>query len=1030
MWPSIIAAKARRALLLLLLSAAALPAWADDADDRFAVAAGHYAARRWKLATEEFRTFLDQYPDHSKAAKGVFLLAEAMLQSGKHEPASKWFREYLHRRPDGEFARAALFRAGEAAYLAGNAEPAKAELVRFRSTYPDDKLNAYVLTYLGDIAMMEDDAPSAADHFRVCLRQFPNGAMQSDCRFGLARALERQGRNEEAERFYEAVAAKSRSPLVDDAQFHLGVLQYTMGKYAEAIETFDAFETRLAASPCRAKARLGRGWALMKLERLDDAKAMFQGLVANAQLGIEAGYWLGMVQRDQGNWAAAAETLLATARAADAVNSKDMRILALRFYAGDALRRSGDVKAAYEQFDRILASDALGETWIDDATYGKIQAALEADDHQTVDRTAAAFDRRCPLSPLKDDVHRLLARSQLKRNDHAAAVDLLEPLVSAGTLDEQGMLDRYLLARAYEGLGRNEDALVVLSPILDSAGGQLLADAQLMQGSLLVATRRYADAVKPLEAFAASRPNGDAAVKGRGTLAICYARTGQCNKAKKLHTELLQERPRHELLATVTEQLAEAAYAANDHRWATELFERLRTVGGSPENELRGLAGLGWSQFKAGKLHEAAATFQRLLEKDPPATTAAEAALVRGRILEQLNMPDAAMLMYDRVIDEHPKSRQHPQALLAAARLRVKLGQLRDATSLYRRLLQQHSDVVQLDLVLYEWAWILHDLGKTAESVELFERLHREHADSRYGADATFRLAQRALAAKDYRRADRLVAEVLAGKPDDRIRENALYLRGQIAAAGQKWQQVGEAFEALLEAFPETSARLVAEFWIAETAYRRKDYAVAGEKFDLLAQHSRRKRDAWLAMVPLRRAQVFAQQQNWTETYAVASKIEADYPNFEQQYEVDYLIGRCLHARADFRGARDAFTKVIRSKAGEKTETAAMAQWMIGETFFHQKNYEAALREYLRLEILYAYPAWQAAALLQAGKCREKLGEWKEASRLYTRLLEVYPNTLFARRAAERLKESPSNEWGSNPPINSLTPEAARIRRR
>ena len=47
---------------------------------------------------------------------------------------------------------------------------------------------------------------------------------------------------------------------------------------------------------------------------------------------------------------------------------------------------------------------------------------------------------------------------------------------------------------------------------------------------------------------------------------------------------------------------------------------------------------------------------------------------------------------------------------------------------------------------------------------------------------------------------------------------------------------------------------------------------------------------------------------------------------------------------------------MIRSAAGAKTETAAMAQWMIGETYFHQKNYEAALREYLRLEILYAYP--------------------------------------------------------------------------
>jgi TolA-binding protein len=159
-----------------------------------------------------------------------------------------------------------------------------------------------------------------------------------------------------------------------------------------------------------------------------------------------------------------------------------------------------------------------------------------------------------------------------------------------------------------------------------------------------------------------------------------------------------------------------------------------------------------------------------------------------------------------------------------------------------------------------------------------------------------------------------------------------------------------------------------------------------------------------MAMIPLRRAQVLAQQNQWNDAYAMAAKIAAEFPGFQQQYEVDYLLGRCLANQADFDAARQAYNRVIRSPAGAKTETAAMAQWMIGETFFHQKNYETALREYSRLAILYDYPTWQAGALLQAGKCHELLGEAKEAAELYRRIVKDYPHTTFAEQAAQRLK--------------------------
>ena len=1083
----------RSPLTALFLMAGALfaaPIRADEADDQFAVAAGHYAQQRWKLAVEEFQAFLEKHPNHANTYQGVFFLAEAQLQMENLTEAEARFREYLEGEPDGKLARAALFRAGEAAYLSGKPERARADLEKFRSTYPQDKLNAYVLPYLGEIALGQGQPAAAARQFRAGLNRFPQGRLQDDCRFGLARALERQNLGEEAERLYLAVAAKAGNPLADDAQFHLGALQYATGKYAQANQTFTAFENRLSDSPWKPNARLGRGWALLKLKQPERAQPVFQSISSDPKVGLEARYWLGLAQRAQKQWAAAAETLLAVAEAAP----QHELIAAVRFQAGDALMRAGNAAAASEQFDRVIASAspaaggtaspadggtvATGNRWVDDALRGKLQAALQTGDHQTLDRVAAEFDRRFPQSPLRRDVQRIRARSLVQRKQHGPAVKLLErlmagdavPPAAGGRRAEPDLEARYLLALAYQGLGRYEDALAALLPVVDSAVppaagdavppaagdavppaagdavGPLKSDAQLVQGSLLMALRRYEDAVEPLEAFLASNPTSppaaggaaspaaggaaspaaggtdDQQVKGRGELAICYARSGRLDKAKAAYADLLQRHPRHKLVLPVTEQLAEVAYEAGDNKWSARLFRRLMTDSGqyahgrSKEYELKGMAGLGWSQLKGGQLAEAALTFEKLLQSSPPAAIATEAAMVRGRIFEQLDQSDPALAMYDIVIDKYPHSADHPKALLAAARLRDKLQQEPQSAALYERLATDYPDLPQIDAVLYEWAWVLSDMGKTAASSAMLQRLRKEHPQSRYRADATYRLAQRALAAKDYSRASELASQLLSDKPDGGIREHALYLQGQIAVTQQDWHQVRQAFETLAKEFPDSPSRLVAEYWVAETAYRLGDYRTAGRLFNRLAQRTQGRRDAWLAMIPLRRAQVLAQLDKWKEAYVLASKIEAEFPDFQQQYEADYLIGRCLASGADFQGARDAYLKVIRSPAGAKTETAAMAQWMIGETYFHQDNHAAALREYLKVEILYAFPTWQAAALLQAGKCRDLLGESKEADNLYARLMKQYPRTRFAEEAARRMGIPPSERGGLGQP--------------
>ncbi|MFN9540396.1 MAG: tetratricopeptide repeat protein, partial [Planctomycetota bacterium] len=118
------------------------------------------------------------------------------------------------------------------------------------------------------------------------------------------------------------------------------------------------------------------------------------------------------------------------------------------------------------------------------------------------------------------------------------------------------------------------------------------------------------------------------------------------------------------------------------------------------------------------------------------------------------------------------------------------------------------------------------------------------------------------------------------------------------------------------------------------------------------------------------------------------------------QFERLLLRGRSLFALGKLGDAAACFEQVASGASG--TELAAEAQWRIGETRLAQENHAEALSAYLEVSEGGAYPHWQAAALLQAGKCEERLGNRVAALRHYRDLLQRFPDSEFAVQAQRR----------------------------
>src|SRR5262249_39672030 len=142
-----------------------------------------------------------------------------------------------------------------------------------------------------------------------------------------------------------------------------------------------------------------------------------------------------------------------------------------------------------------------------------------------------------------------------------------------------------------------------------------------------------------------------------------------------------------------------------------------------------------------------------------------------------------------------------------------------------------------------------------------------------------------------------------------------------------------------------------------------------------------------------RRLQCLVALARWQDVLSADDALKHDLPKSSGSLraEVDYARGRALAGLARFDEARAAFQTVIEARKG--SELAAEAQLMRGETFFHQKNYHEALREFLKVDIFYPNSqAWRAAALLEAGKVYEQLARWADAAETYERLCAKFPD--------------------------------------
>lgn len=940
--------------------------------DRFAFASDAAMLRtRCLMMTGEF----DKAADAAEALTGDTVTSEAraeafamrvecLYRAGRTEDAARaWRQSGDHQTQPGPRARAGYF-----------AARALSDLDRHGDA-------ATLLLALSDI----DDTETLAEHRSLLL----------------GRCLEAAGRDGEARILYEHISARADNALAPDAMLALARLLHRAGDEAGAIRTLEHLLDLHPSSAAAPFAELDLATHLLAAGDPDRARrlVMHAQTVGGAGLLDECELLLARCDLETDDPVPAADRLRGVL---DRIGD-DPRADAIRYELAVALSRAGSHGQSRAILEALLSTPNVSlRSDAGAAMIGVLQA--ERDD-EALAGACARFAEEHPDDPRSARIL-LSGGAACERLGDAAGAERAYRDAARSADSTQRPLAVLRLGLLLRSQGRAEESAQVLGA-LETSHDPSLASGLLALGDMAWEAGDLDRAASALERFLELDPAHASGPQAHLTLALIDARRGDHASAAARLDRLTHDRPDSPVADHA--QLARATALLEMGRVA-DAEEALEAAAASDDPEiavsaLRQLAHLVASQ---GDARRASELFTRAAALDS-GDRALDSRLRAGVMLADAGDQAGAEQAYTRVIQGDPDGPHGAEAAARRALLRLARGQNEPARpDLDDALVKIDSGPLRAALLMAKATLLAND-GSRDEAAAILSEAAETTKDPITIATANYELAR--LRTEQARHAEAFVSllaaqrqiEAASDRMPGSLREGVLYLLAANALARDDLIAAASLASDFLETCPESSLAVDAAL-VGGEALRRLDRP--GESLPMLelAAEAEAPRAARLGL--LRLGESLASLQRWEESEAAYARFLARFPEDEQAFRA--LFGRAwaIENAGEPARAMTVYREVIDSHNGP---TAARAQFQIGECLFATGDHEQAVREFMKVDLLFAEPEWSAAALYEAGRCLGQLGDAAGAATQYTQVVERFGGTQWgelARRALTKSKEA------------------------
>jgi TolA-binding protein len=632
-------------------------------------------------------------------------------------------------------------------------------------------------------------------------------------------------------------------------------------------------------------------------------------------------------------------------------------------------------------------------------------AALEAGDAAGALKHATAFLQAYRGHALVPDVTHVAAESHMQLGQFAEAASRYATLLEKYADHADAELWKVRRVVALFAQKRYAETIAALEPLVGTLRSpDTRAEAHYLIGSSQLELKQYEAAVKSLEASLAAQPKWRQADETLLALAQAHRHANDLGKAKAAIERFLAEYPNSRLADRAHYRLGECAMLGGQFDLAATEFGRV--LSGWPSSPLapHAMHELGCAELNRKNPAAAETVLGTLVERFPQHVLIPRARYARAMARHQLSRFGPAVDDLQAAIAKlESKDRSDARFLLGLCQMEMK--QFAAAAATFSSLLKDDPAYSGADKARYQWAWAMKLQGQQAEAVKQFEQLATAHPTSPLVGEAWYNIGEFAYANQDYAAAAKSYYAALEKEDGTPLGEKAGHKLGWCYYHQQNYPNAQKTFAYQRQRYPNGPLAADGQFMEAECLFKQGSYGDALKAYEALPALDNKE---FQALALLHAGQAAAQLKQWEKGLKHLARGVDQFPDSAVIPELLCELGWVHQNLGHLTEAVDHYERTIAKtdQVGRaNSESAARAQFLIGEVQFQNKEHAEAVKSFFKVAYGYSYPTWQANATYEAARCFEVLGKKTQAAKMYQELVEKYPQSDKVSLAKQRLGE-------------------------